>query len=116
MLAFYLDHQIPASLARGLRHRNIDVLTASGDGTDRLADDLLLARATYLNRVLVTHDKDFLHLASDWNIASREFTGIVFVAQTTLHVGKAIEYLELIAVAMSPAEIRNRVEYIPARL
>jgi predicted nuclease of predicted toxin-antitoxin system len=116
MLAFYMDHQIRASLTRGLRQRNIDVLTALDDGADTLPDDLLLARATELGRVLVTHDKGFLKLASSWVRTGRSFTGIVFAVQNTLQVGKAIEYLELIAIALPPVEIRSRVEHIPSRL
>lgn len=82
---------------------------------ETVADNLLLARATELGRVLVTHDKGFLQLAADWQSKSKEFAGIVFAVQKSLDIGNAIEYLELIAHVMSPDEMRNRVEYIPAR-
>jgi|tagenome__1003787_1003787.scaffolds.fasta_scaffold18959703_1 hypothetical protein len=116
MLAFYMDHQVRASVSRGLRQCGVNVLTARNDGAERLADDLLLARATELGRVLVTHDKGFLRLASDWAIASRDFAGIAFAVQEKLQVGKTIEYLEMIAAVLSPEEMRNRVEHIPSRL
>jgi hypothetical protein len=115
MLAFYMDHQFRASVTRGLRLRNIDVLTALEDGTAEIADDLLLARAADLGRILVTHDQGLLALAAEWQTIGREFAGIAFAVQKSLEVGKAIEYLELIAHVMSADEMRNRVEYIPAR-
>jgi hypothetical protein len=113
MLAFYMDHQFRAGVTHGLRRRNIDVLTAHQDGMETLADYMLLARATELGRVLVTHDKGFLQLAADWQLNSKEFAGIVFAVQKSLDIGNAIEYLELIAHVMTPGEMRNRVEYLP---
>jgi hypothetical protein len=110
MLAFYMDHQFPASVSRGLRQRGVDVLTTLDVGTETLDDELLLARATDLGRVLVTHDKGFLGLASDWIDDGRDFAGIVFAVQKTLDIGRAVEYLELMANVMTPEEMRNRVE------
>jgi hypothetical protein len=115
MLAFYMDHQFPAPVTRGLRRRGVDVLTAHEDGAEKLADELMMARATAAGRVLVTHDKGFLRLAADCQRSSREFAGIVFAVQKTLDIGKTVEYLELIAQVMTADEIRNRVEHVPAR-
>ena len=36
-------------------------------------------------------------------------------SSTNLDIGGTIEYLELIAHVMLPDEMRNRVEYVPAR-
>jgi hypothetical protein len=114
MLAFYMDHHFRASVTHGLRQRNIDVLTALDDGAEKLADDLLLARALKLDRVVVTHDKDFLRLAADWQANRHDFAGIVFATQGSLHVGNAIDYLEFVAQVMTPDEMRNRVEFLPS--
>jgi hypothetical protein len=116
MLAFYMDHQFRAGITHGLRSRNIDVLTAYEDGFDRQPDDLLLSRVAELGRVLVTHDKGFLHMAAEWLASGREFPGIAFAIQKSIDVGKTIEYLELIAHTMSSDEMRSHVEYIPARV
>jgi hypothetical protein len=115
MLAFYMDHQFPASVTRGLRRRGIDALTALEDGTEKYPDDLLLARATELNRLVVTHDKGFLRIAAQWQREPRDFPGVVFVVQRSLDIGVAIENLELIAHVMSADETRGRIEYLPAR-
>ncbi len=115
MLAFYMDHQFPVSVTRGLRRRGVDVLTAFDDGTQEVNDEQLLIRATELGRVLVTLDKGFLVRAAKWQIDGREFTGIVFAVQRSMLVGVAIEYLEILARVLEPHEIRNRVEHIPVR-
>jgi hypothetical protein len=115
MLAYYMDHQFPAGVTRELRRRRIDVLTAIEDDTAQLDDELILARATELDRVVVTHDKGFLRLAAKWQKDHRDFTGIVFSVQRLLDIGTAIENLELIAHVMSPAEMQCRVEYLPTR-
>ena len=113
MLAFYMDHQFRASVTRGLRQRGIDVLTALEDGSDRLVDESLLARATEIGRVLVTHDKGFLRRAAIWQHNREDFAGIVFAVQKTIDVGATVEFLELLAHVMTADEMRNRVEYVP---
>jgi predicted nuclease of predicted toxin-antitoxin system len=115
MLAFYMDHQFPVSVSRGLNRRGVDVLTAFDDGAQEVDDEQLLIRATELGRVLVTHDKGFLRRAAEWQIDNREFTGIVFAVQKSMVVGLAIEYLETMAHVLEPHEMRNRVEHIPVR-
>jgi len=115
MLGFYMDHQFPAAVTRGLRLRNIDVLTAYEDFTSQLDDALLLERSTGMSRVPVTHDHDFLMIAADWQAAERRFTGIVFAVQKSFHIGNAVEYLELMAHAITADEMENQVKHIPSR-
>jgi len=115
MLAFYMDHQFRASVARALRQRNIDVLTAQDDGSARLEDEALLERATKLSRVLVTHDQGFLRIAAEWQTSKRGFAGIAFAIQKSFVVAQAVEYLELMAHTISAEEMANHVEYIPKR-
>ncbi len=60
---FYFDVHVPYAITFGLRVRGVDGLTAQEDGTNELADDLLLDRATALGRVLFSQDKDLLREA-----------------------------------------------------
>ena len=60
---FYFDVHVPYAIAFGVRVRGVDGLTAQEDGTNELADDLLLDRATALGRVLFSQDKDLLREA-----------------------------------------------------
>lgn len=115
MLAFYMDHQFSAAVTRGLRTRGVDVLTAFEDGAEQVDDDVLLSRASGLNRVLVTHDKGFLRIAAERQKLGHDFAGIAFAIQKSLDIGNAVEYLEIMSHVMSLDEIRNRVERIPQR-
>jgi hypothetical protein len=115
MLAFLMDHHIHSAITDGLRRRGIDVLTAFEDGRAKAGDEELLQRAAFLKRIFVSQDQDLLRLTAAWQRAGREFAGVAFGIQEDLDIGRTIEYLELIAHAMSAEEIRNRVEYIPSR-
>jgi hypothetical protein len=115
MLAFLMDHHIRVEITEGLRRRGIHVLTAFDDGSSRLEDSQLLARATDLDRVLVSQDRDLLVIAAKWQQTGQDFAGIVFAMEQDADIGGTIEYLELVARLLEPDEIRNRVEFIPTR-
>jgi hypothetical protein len=110
---FYLDVYVPRAIALGLRLRGVDVLTAQDDGAERLADEAVLQRAATLGRVLVTSDHDFLALADQWAAAGRPFPGIVFAHPFRVTIGIAVKDLELIARAGDPADLADRVEFLP---
>jgi hypothetical protein len=115
MLAFFMDQHIRIEITEGLRLRGIDVLTAFEDGRSDADDDVLLDRATALGRVFVSQDQDLLRITSKWQQLGRAFAGVTFAIQQDIDIGGTIEYLELIAHAMSAEEMRNHVEYLPAR-
>lgn len=55
-----MDVHVPRPVTRGLRRREVDVLTAQEDNTARWEDPDLLNRAGTLERVLVSQDEDLL--------------------------------------------------------
>ncbi len=112
-VALYVDHHVPAAITDGLRSRGIDVLTALEDGTDQLEDRLLLERATQLARPVFTMDEDFLILAREFQATQQEFAGIIYTHQQHFTVGQAVRDLELIAMVMDHADLRNQVVWIP---
>jgi len=114
MLAFLMDHHIRAEITEGLRQRGINVLTAFDDGSFRLDDNSLLARATTLDRILVSQDKDLLVIAARWQQVGHDFAGIEFAGHQNVEISSTIEYLELVARVLEPGDVRNRVEFIPA--
>ena len=71
------------------------------------------SNARILGRVVYTQDDDFLAIAHEWLLNSREFAGVVYAAQLGITIGQAIRDLELIAGVLEPAEIANRIEFIP---
>jgi len=115
MLAFYMDHHIHRSITEGLRRRGIDVVTAFEDEREEENDEALLERATALGRILVSQDDDLLKIATQLQRSSREFAGVAYAIQQHIDIGRTIEYLELIAHLKTADEMRNSVEYIPAK-
>ncbi len=112
-LSFFFDQHASAAIARGLRLRGVDVLTAYADGADRLPDESLLLRATELGRVLFTQDEDLLALAHRYQAAGKFFSGVVYAHQLRVSVGRCISDLELIGKASSAEEMANHVEFLP---
>ena len=112
-VAFYLDHHIDSAIRDGLRRRGVDVLTVHEDERSTASDDEILERAGELNRVVFTQDSDFLVLANSWQEANREFNGVIYVHQTNITVGRAIDDLLLIAEVCDSKDLWNRVEFIP---
>ena len=114
-LGLYMDHHVPAAITRGLRQRDIDVLTSEEDRTTDWDDERLLERATRLGRIVFTQDDDFLAIGHQWQNSGREFGGIAYAHQLRITVGQAINDLELIAKIMTADEMRNRIEFLPIR-
>lgn len=112
-LALYLDHHVPQAIADGLALRAIDVLTVRGDGRSHADDPSLLARATELNRVLFSQDDDLLAIARQWQARGRAFSALIYAHQLSVTIGQAVRDLLLIASVLDPAEMRNRIEFLP---
>ena len=114
-LQLYMDQHIPAAVTRGLRRRGVDVLTTEGDHAANWDDEEILARATDLERIVFTQDDDFLAIGHHWQLAGRDFAGIVYAHQLRITIGQAIADLELISKIMTAEEMRNRIEFLPLR-
>jgi hypothetical protein len=113
MLLLYMDHCVSGPITVGLRQRGVDVVTADEDGTAQLDDDALLDRATSLGRILFSQDKDLLAIARLRQQSGRDFAGVAYAHQLRISIGDAIRDLELLAKALDPEDMRNRVEYLP---
>jgi hypothetical protein len=112
-VALYMDVNVPGPVTRGLRRRNVTVLTAQEDGTDQAPDAALMDRATQLGYVLFSHDKDMLAEAARRQRAGVAFSGLVYVHQQAISFGRCVDDLELLAKASDPIDIQDRVEYLP---
>ena len=114
-LAVYMDVHVPAAITAGLRRRGIDVLTSQEDGTDRWADDQLLARACVVGRVLFSQDDDMLRLANDWQRTCRPTCGVIYAHQLSAGIGTLVRDLELVLSCCTAAELADRVSYLPLK-
>jgi predicted nuclease of predicted toxin-antitoxin system len=63
-IRFHLDEPVDPGVVRALRKHGIDVTTTQEAGLRTRADEDQLAFARKQERVLVTHDADFLRFAS----------------------------------------------------
>jgi hypothetical protein len=111
-VALFTDQNLNGAIVRGLRRRDIDVLTAEDDGSDRRRDPDLLDRAFQLGRVLVTHDQDFFREAYLRQVSGVTFAGIIFVPDR-LAIGRAINDIEILAQAGHDTEFRNVLYRLP---
>jgi hypothetical protein len=112
-LPLYADVHIPRAIVIGLRLRGVDVLTAQEDQASSFTDQKLLDRATSLGRVLFSFDSDLLKEASRRQREQIPFAGLVYAHPTRISIGECIGQLELISTVGEPADMANRVEFLP---
>ena len=112
-VAFYMDVHVPQAITEQLRLRGVDVLAATGEGTDRLSDDQLLELATRLGRVMVTQDIRFGAMAEEWQRRRRRFAGLIYAPQRPDHIGLYVRELEMVAKASEPGKWLSTVARLP---
>lgn len=111
----FMDVHVHHAVTHGLRRRAIDVLTAQEDGNEELEDDALLLRATNLNRIVFSYDRDFSEVTSRLQAQGIHFSGVIAVRRPHLQLAVCLDDLELICKAYDPPDIVDRIEFIPLR-
>jgi len=106
-IRFYLDEHVAHAVARGLSSRGVDVLTASTAGMLEATDIEHLTFARSEERVIFSQDADFLRL----HASVHDHMGIVYAPQQT-PIGLIVGGLMLVSEVMSPAEMKNHVEFL----
>ena len=107
-IRFHLDEQADPEIASQLGCRGIDVTTTVEVGLRTSSDKSQLNFVRQQKRVIFTHDRDFLIVAS----RTSDHAGIVYCKQRTRSLGEIIEGLVLIYEVYSPEEMVGRVEYL----
>ncbi|HEY9709491.1 MAG TPA: DUF5615 family PIN-like protein [Oculatellaceae cyanobacterium] len=107
-IRFHLDEQVKSAVARELRRRGIDVTTTFEAGLRTQSDETQLAFIRQEQRVIFTHDEDFLIIAS----RTSDHPGIAYCKQGTRSIGQIVESLILINEVYTPEEMIGRVEYL----
>ena len=79
----------------------------------RLEVQPLLDRATELDRILFSRDKDLLKIAAERQHSNPSFSGLVYAHQLRVSVGRCVEDLELIAKTTNPEEWIGKVTFLP---
>lgn len=107
-IRFHLDENVDPDVALALRRQGIDVTTTREMGLLGQSDEVQLAFACEQGRMVVTHDTDFLRLASQ----SAAHWGIAFCKKNARSLGEIIRSLVLIYEVLSPKEMRGWIEYL----
>jgi Domain of unknown function (DUF5615) len=113
MLKYHMDEHVDSAITRALRSRGVDVLTVQDDGMTNTPDELILDRATELEHVVFTMDRDFLREAQTRQVSGVDFAGIVYVHPQGASIGQCVNDQELMAIIYEPAELASCVEYLP---
>lgn len=111
----YMDVHVPPAITEGLRRHGMDILTAQQDGADRRADDLLLQRASTLDRALFGQDEDLVVIAAPCQAENVDFSGLIYAHQLGPGIGEIVEDLELLCTCTEAQEIRNQIIFLPLR-
>lgn len=107
-IRFHLDEHVDPDIARALRRHGIDVTTTLEAGLRTTDDHQQWAYVCREGRIIMTHDVDFLRLASQ----SAEYPGVAYCAIGARSLGELIRALILIYEIMSPEEMTGHVEFL----
>lgn len=107
-IAFYFDACVQVVIAEQLNHEGIEAITARD--LKKLSDDdpSHLQRATEQQRVLVTHDDDFVKMAQ----RGVEHAGVVFVPTRYRKIGVVVKELRKFQAQYSRDDVSNLVWYL----
>lgn len=106
-IRFLTDEHVPKAVAKGLRERGIDAVTAAEAGTLGAEDPWVLDHLKTEGRVVITHDADYLRL----HAAGVPHAGIVY-APPDNSIGDIIRGAWLIAEVLDSDEMMNHVEFL----
>ena len=112
-VALYFDVHVDRAIAGQLRLRQVEVLTAQEDDSDRFSDETLLEHALQLGRPIVTHDIHFLAMAENWQRLGRPFCGLIFAHLMQASIGQCVRDLEIIAKATDLQDWGSAVVRLP---
>jgi predicted nuclease of predicted toxin-antitoxin system len=107
-IRLHLDENVDPDVALALRRHGIDVTTSQEAGLRTQSDSAQLDYIRNEQRVIMTHDTDFLQIAS----TSSDHSGIVYCGKAARSIGDIIRGLILIYEVLTPEDIRGQVEFL----
>ena len=100
-------------LARGLRARDVAVLTVFEADRLELTDEEQLTFAAAQHRALFTCNVgDFARLHRSWMAAGRHHSGVILLTNQAMPVGAQIRALVRMASVLDPETMRDRIEFL----
>jgi predicted nuclease of predicted toxin-antitoxin system len=107
-IRFHCDENIDPAIADGLRRRGIEVTMPADVGLVGASDDDHLTFAAREQRVIVTHDEDFLALAH----SGVAHCGLACCHTQSRSIGQILGALLLIYDCLDPADMRDHIEFL----
>lgn len=108
-MKIYADENIERSIIEGLRRRKIELLSAIELGYIGKPDEFHIKKASEMKAVILTHDSDFLRIASSKEVAHN---GIIFSHSKNVSIGQCIRGVELIARVLTDEDMENYIEFL----
>ncbi|MBI3600510.1 MAG: DUF5615 family PIN-like protein [Nitrospinae bacterium] len=108
-MKIYADENIERSIIEGLRRRRIEVISARELGYIGKSDEFHIKKAFDIKAVVLTHDVDFLIMASRPEVSHY---GIIFSHSKNVSIGQCIRGVELIANILTDREMENHIEFL----
>ena len=114
MLTLYLDEDsMDQELARALRARGVDVVTASEADMVERSDVDQLRWATSQGRAIVSFNVgDFQRLHTRMLADGESHAGIILMQQQRYSIGERMRRLLRLAASRSSEDMRSRVEFL----
>lgn len=106
-IRFYLDESVNVAIIAGLKRRGVFATSARDSDALGLSDIEQLEYAAKNGLIIVTHDDDFLSIASRKN-----HPGIVYVHQQKYSIGEFIRHLKLLWDIVEAEEMENHIEFL----
>lgn len=107
-LRLHLDEHLSPAIAVALRSRGIDVTTSGEVDLLGVSDEDQLDHCRRTDRIIVTHDVDFLGLAAKGS----PHAGMIFSRQEEFTLGQLIRHLAVAAFCLTTDEMKDHVEYL----
>jgi predicted nuclease of predicted toxin-antitoxin system len=108
-MKIYADENIEYAIIEGLRRRKINVVAAVELGYRGKSDAFHLAKASELEAVILTHDVDFLMMAS---MPGTKHHGIIFAHAKNVSAGECIRGVDLIVSVLTDRDMANHIEFL----
>lgn len=107
-IRFHLDENVNSAIAAALRRVGADVSTTASAGLIGQSDLEQFAFIQRENRVMVTHDDDFLKIVNVRN----DHPGIAYCQKDKRSTGEIVEQVLLVYEVLTPEEMQGRVQYL----
>ncbi|MBC8183111.1 DUF5615 family PIN-like protein [candidate division KSB1 bacterium] len=112
MLKIYTDENVESAIAKGLRRRNIDAMSANEMNNLGLKDEQQLEYAVSIRASFFTYDNDFFKIAKDWSDSGKNHFGIFYVHPLSSTIGECIRKLKEYSELFEPEDVMNQIIFL----